>query len=247
MTTASEVTKAPQTRISSVGAVSVVAVGLAIVVGFGLFLGRLGNNEPLLKAKIVGRETTSSGVVTLATLDLATYPDSMAGEHGASGGAHPDWVSYGPSTNIWVPANAIVRVTIRNYDSATPLNSAFYASVQGTVGGDALFNGVAASRVNAADVAHTFTIHTYPTAGQPLLDVSVPLPGVAGNAPNAPGSNYPAPSVVTFSFRTGSSGRYVWQCFDPCGGSGYYAGFGGPMQTLGYMAGTLTVGGGNNA
>jgi hypothetical protein len=46
--------------------------------------------------------------------------------------------------------------------------------------------------------------------------------------------------VVTFSFVTGGKGEYVWNCEFPCG-DGYYAKFGGPMATRGYMSGTFTV------
>ncbi len=215
-----------------------VLVGAVLVGGFAYLLKVLGNNSPILRATTV----SVSGPLVHATLNIATYPDSMAGEHGKSGGPHPDWVSYGPTTNYWVPAHALVTVVIRNYDSATALNSPYFANVQGTTGGVATFNGTPLSHISPDSVAHTFTIHMFPTGGQPNLDVSVPLLGVADNAPNAPGSQYPAPTVVTFTFRTHGPGRYIWQCFDPCGGTGYYAGFGGPMSTLGYMAGSITVG-----
>ena len=37
-----------------------------------------------------------------------------------------------------------------------------------------------------------------------------------------------------------SKGRYRWQCFVPCA-AGFLDGFGGPMQTLGYMDGFIDV------
>ncbi|MDA8393119.1 MAG: hypothetical protein M0Z87_10080 [Actinomycetota bacterium] len=234
-------------RVSMTGALVAVVVVGAGVFGFGAMLGALGAHPYVLRAKTVRSVTPPPGATKVATISLATYPDSLAGEHGKGGGAHPNWVSYGPTTNLQVPAHALVKMTIRNYDSATPLNSPFFGNVQGTVGGVAKYNGVARSSINPTQVAHTFTIHMFPTAGQPPLDVSVPLLGVPGNANDAPNSKYPKPEVVTFEFRTGASGRYIWQCFDPCGGSQYYAGFGGPMQNLGYMAGTITVGSGASA
>ncbi len=36
-------------------------------------------------------------------------------------------------------------------------------------------------------------------------------------------------------------GHYRWQCFVPCA-AGFIYGFGGPMQTIGYMDGFLNVG-----
>lgn len=233
-----------QGGVSAVGAVVSVVVVLALVVGLAFLLQALGNIKPTMKASQAGVVQTASGTLKKVSLSLATYPDSMAGEHGKNGGPHPDWVSYGPTTNLWVPAHALVTVTIKNYDTPSTLNSPFYSHVQGTVGGIAYFNGKKLSSINPADVSHTFTIHMFPTSGQQMLDVSVPVVAVPDSAPNAPGSIYPAPAETRFQFVTGGSGRYIWQCFDPCGSR--YQGFGGPMSTLGYMSGTITVGSGNN-
>ncbi|MHB8293900.1 MAG: hypothetical protein ACYDH5_04615 [Acidimicrobiales bacterium] len=234
-------------RVSAALAVVVLLVGAGFVLGFSFMLKALGAHPFELRARTIGSAQQAAARVKVVSLSLATYPNSLAGEHGKSGGAHPNWVSYGPTTNLWVPSHALVKITIRNYDTATTLNSPYFGNVRGTVGNVASFDGHTLSHINPADVAHTFTIHMFPTSGQPPLDVNVPLPGVSQNAPNAPGSSYPKPEVVTFEFRTGASGRYIWQCFDPCGGSQYYAGFGGPMQNLGYMEGTITVGRGASA
>ena len=72
--------------------------------------------------------------------------------------------------------------------------------------------------------------------------MSVPLPAVADDAPTAADIGYP--STRTWSTSRSSpagQGEYVWNCEYPCG-DGYYAKFGGPMSTQGYMSGTLTVG-----
>jgi hypothetical protein len=175
-----------------------------------------------------------------AFLHLSTYPDSMAGEHGTDGGAHPDWVSYGPSTNLHVPAHSLVTVTIDQYDGGEAITNPYFARVHGTVGNAMTVDGKRETRTNPETVGHTFTIHAAPTNQDPLF-VSVPLPAVPDDAPAAKGSDYPKPHVVTFSFITHGKGRYVWNCEFPCG-DGYYAKFGGPMSTRGYMSGTLTVG-----
>ena len=39
---------------------------------------------------------------------------------------------------------------------------------------------------------------------------------------------------------TPGKGLYRWQCFVPCA-AGFIQGFGGPMQTVGYMGGFLKV------
>ena len=48
-------------------------------------------------------------------------------------------------------------------------------------------------------------------------------------------------AVMTFSFTTPRvAGTYFWQCRVPCGG-GFLDGFGGPMQTIGFMTGNMQV------
>jgi hypothetical protein len=49
-----------------------------------------------------------------------------------------------------------------------------------------------------------------------------------------------AHETVTFMIRTGKKGWIRWQCFVPCA-AGFIDGFGGPMQTIGYMDGFLHV------
>lgn len=211
-----------------------VAVGL---VGF-LLSRNLPNTSPL-HATVHGTVHTAQGTLPHAFLNIATYPDSMAGEHGSDGGAHPDWVSYGPSTNLYVPAHAYVTVTIKQYDSGERITNPYFAKVHGTVGGSMTVNGKRESGTDPDAVGHTFTIHAAPTNQDPLF-VSVPLPAVADDAPIVKGTAYSAPNVVKFSFITKGKGEYVFNCEFPCG-DGYYAKFGGPMATRGYMSGTLTV------
>lgn len=158
---------------------------------------------------------------------------------------HPAWVSYlvenakGEwihSTEIELPANTLVHVTILQYDSATGLRNPFFARPQGTIGGVIDVDGKEVNIVDPQAPAHTFAV--------PELGVFVPLPGVAGDASNtcsaAPCTLDQAHHTVTFSFRTRGPGRYRFQCFVPCA-AGYYAGNGGPMQRYGYMGGYLDV------
>jgi hypothetical protein len=158
---------------------------------------------------------------------------------------HPTWVSYlvrdrgGEwlhSTNLEVPANTVVRVTILQYDSATGLRNPFFARPQGTVGNVMQVDGKPVDVIDPTLTSHTFAI--------PQLGVFVPLPGVADNAKNqcaaAPCTSAQAHRTITFTFRTGRKGRYRWQCFVPCA-AGFLTGFGGPMQRFGYMGGYLNV------
>jgi hypothetical protein len=224
------------------------AVGLAIAIGggaivvalVGFLLSRPGPNSNPLHAIVKGTVKTAQGTLPHAFLNLQTWPDSMAGEHGSDGGAHPDWVSYGPSTNLFVPAHSYVTVTIHQYDSGGQITNPFFSHVHGTVGGTEIIDGKTEKGANPDSIGHTFTLRAAPT-NQTNLFVSVPLPAVSDNAPVVKGTAYPKPHVIQFSFITGSKGEYVWNCEYPCG-DGYYAFFGGPMGTRGYMSGTLTVG-----
>jgi hypothetical protein len=159
--------------------------------------------------------------------------------------AHPDWVSYlvqndegewVHSTHLRVPANSLVRLTIHQYDSATGLRNPFFARPQGISRGVMRVDGKEVDVIDPNLASHTFAI--------PQLGVFVPLPGVADNAPNqcaaAPCTLDQAHRTITFEFRTGKPGRYRWQCFVPCA-AGFVLGFGGPMQSFGYMDGYLDV------
>lgn len=221
------------------GLLSAVGGGAVVVVLTGAVLHQGGPNATPLRAVVKGTAQTSHGTLPHAFLDLSTYPDSMAGEHGGSGGPHPDWVSYGPSTDLKVPAHSLVTMTISQYDSGGTITNPFFAKVHGTVDGKMTINGKTTTHADPDSVGHTFTIHAAPT-NQDSLFVSVPLPAQADDAPTAPHSAYPAPIKVTFSFVTNGPGEYIWNCEFPCGDD-YYAKFGGPMATRGYMSGTFTV------
>jgi hypothetical protein len=178
---------------------------------------------------------------TARSVDLTLQ---TVGAIGPKYGGNPNWVSYlvrdnGEwihSTNLEVPANTLVRVTIQQYDSATGLRNPFFARPQGTTGNVIQVDGKTVDVIDPDLASHTFAI--------PQLGVFVPLPGVADNAKNqcaaAPCTSAQAHRTITFTFRTGRKGRYRWQCFVPCA-AGFLIGFGGPMQRFGYMTGYLNV------
>ena len=159
-------------------------------------------------------------------------------------GPHPDWVSYliknthgqwVHSTVLTVPANSLVKVTVLQYDTPTGLRNPFWGGPRGIVGEMSL-DGKPIPTLDPDLASHTFAI--------PELGVSVPLAGVADDAKNqcgvAPCTLAEAHRTITFTFRTGKKGLYRWQCFVPCA-AGFILGFGGPMQSLGYMDGLLHV------
>ena len=177
----------------------------------------------------------------------------------------PDWVSYyvqDPSSKQWVhttlfsvPANTKVNVTLYGYDGCTPLRNNYFSQVEGTIGntvnlsqfdqhGREYVPNHTTSVINGwsdCNVGHTFAI--------PELGVFVPVasPNADNSANNLCGTSPCTPtsggaySLETFSFMSPSqTGSYRWQCLVPCGG-GYVDGNGGPMQTLGWMAGFMYV------
>lgn len=142
------------------------------------------------------------------------------------GGPAESYPAYMATSATALPTNTVVTVTIRNFDlgddsvaAGSPL-----LSVQGTTDGTATMDGKSYTSLDAKHISHTFTI--------PQLNLNIPISGdPVGDANNV---------TVTFSFRTPQkAGTYTFQCFVPCGtGSN---GFDGPMSTLGYMRGTVTV------
>jgi hypothetical protein len=164
---------------------------------------------------------------------------------------HPDWVSYfikDPKTGAWVhttlfqvPAGSRVNVTILGYDGCTPLRNPFWGKVTGTIGGVEDVNGSPVSVLNSwasCSVGHTFSIPgiglNVPVASPTTLSANNNL---CGTSPCVSGPH----TTVTFSFNAPKSdGDYFWQCRVPCG-LGYLDGFGGPMQTIGFMTGQMEV------
>jgi hypothetical protein len=225
----------------------IIGIAASIILGFGVVagiflglrsIGGLGYDPTVVQAAKTGPNA--------AELDLSTYPDSHVC-HADAPVPEINWVTYCASTNaqgtsLEVPPNSLITVVIKQYDTPTGLLNDFFQTVQGTVGGVAMYNNKPMSQINAADVAHTFSIQSQPDETNPIF-VSVPLLGVSATAPNQ-ANGYPAPNVIEFQFRTGPAGHvYIWHCYVPCGSASGIApfGFSGPMSTTGYMAGMITV------
>jgi hypothetical protein len=194
-------------------------------------------------------------------LYLTNVPGSSAATSGSSGGVnlylgtvaaseltdpHPSWVSYYAvdkndqnwrhDTTFILPANTVVHVTIYNFDGQSGLRNPFISQAQGIQGGTFQLDGKPTQAIGPDTASHIFAI--------PELGVSVPVYGIPDDAKN-PCDNAPCPlstahSTTTFTFRTGAKGLYRWQCFVPCA-AGFIQGFGGPMQTVGYMDGFIKV------
>ncbi len=217
----------------SIGArLAAVVVGVVIVaVLIGFYVASLLRSPPTVSAS---QTAPHQAQLTLKT-EAAVGPQ----------GDNPPWVSYlikDPegewihSTIFKVPAHALVHVTIYQFDGESGLRNPFLSQVQGTVGDRMTIDGKSLRSIPPEEASHTFAV--------PQLSLIVPLPGVHEEAENqceeGPCNLSQAHRTITFTIRTGEPGRYRWQCFVPCA-AGFLAGFGGPMQTIGYMDGFLEV------
>jgi hypothetical protein len=210
-----------------------IVVGVVLLgAGIGVYVGLYLTVAPGSAAAI---RTASGEHLYLATVPAAELSDP-----------HPTWVSYyavDPNGSNWrhdttydLPANTLVHVTIYQYDGDSGLRNPFLAQAQGTIGGGFLLNGKPTKAINNTTASHIFAI--------PQIGLSVPLEGVPDSAKN-PCGNAPCTlqqdhETISFTFRTPGPGLYRWQCFVPCA-AGFIAGFGGPMQTVGYMDGYIKV------
>jgi hypothetical protein len=163
----------------------------------------------------------------------------------------PDWVSYfikDPQTKQWVhttlfkvPAGATVNVTVFGYDGCTPARNPFFGKVTGTIGNTETVDGKTVRALDSwrvCSVGHTFSI--------PGIGLNVPIGSPTTVAENnslcteSPCTSGPK-ATMKFSFHApATAGNYFWQCRIPCGG-GFVTGFGGPMQTIGFMTGNMEV------
>jgi hypothetical protein len=210
-------------------AITVAALVVAALIGF--YVADLLRSPPPVAARQTAAHT--------AQLTLKTEPAV-----GPQGG-NPPWVSYlvqNPqgkwvhSTIFKVPAHSLVHVTVFQYDGDSGLRNPFLSQVHGTVGNTMRVDGKPMRSIPPEEASHTFAV--------PQIGLIVPLLGVPEEAANqceeGPCSLSQAHQTITFTIRTGKPGRYRWQCFVPCA-AGFLAGFGGPMQTIGYMDGFLEV------
>lgn len=142
------------------------------------------------------------------------------------------------TANISLPANVPVNITIVNYDDGPAPVPAQFENVTGTVGnvvyiandttinstqpisatGISVTSSQPVSWVTNTNMAHTFTIFRGSTQ-----IVNIPI----------------EPSAVETATFTLSSGFYHWHCEAACGSG--LSGWGGAMQTPGWMAGVVNV------
>ena len=219
-------------RLLLVGA-AVVAAGLLI----GFYVAKLSNLQGSAAYTVPVQMQHGRPVVHMDIMTVAAIGPNLS--------PNPDWVSYlikdaagqWKRQTVWkLPANATVHVTIYNFDGASALRNNFLAKPHGMDGNRITVDGKSVDAINPDDASHTFAV--------PQLGLILAIPGVADDAKNqcdiAPCPMSNAHRTVQFTFHTKAPGHYRWQCFVPCA-AGWIDGFGGPMQTIGYMDGFLDI------
>jgi len=215
-----------------------VAVGVAVAgVLIGFYVSKLTTDNGSPAYTVPVQTANGHPVVDLKIETVAAVGPQLSN--------NPDFVSYliqntkgqWKRETVWrLPANATVHVTIYNFDGASGLRNPYLARPLGIDGNVEMIDGKSADGINPDDASHTFAV--------PAYHLIVPIPGVGDNAKNqcgyAPCPMSNAHRTITFTFHTGAKGHYRWQCFVPCA-AGWIDGFGGPMQTIGYMDGFLDV------
>ena len=222
----------PTAKIALVAA-AVAAGGILI----GLYVSKLSTQLGSAAYTVPVSSQNGHPVVNMEIMTVAAIGPNLS--------PNPDWVSYlikdtsgqWRRETVWkLPANATVHVTIYNFDGASALRNNYLARPHGMVGNHITVDGKTMNVLPPDDASHTFAV--------PQLGVIIPVAPVADDAKNqcgyAPCSLSMAHRTIKFTFHTTTPGHYRWQCFVPCA-AGWIYGFGGPMQTIGYMDGFLNV------
>ena len=243
-------TRTPTTMTGSKRAISAIlsiVLGIAVVgsVGFTLHTAAADPQGVLLATKSAEKIVVNGVSYPKASATLGVYPDLATAASDGFKINKIEYVQYGPSTHLVLPAHTFVTLTIHAYDGGEKLNNPFFGRVIGTIGGTENIDGVDVASVPADGVQHTFTVHGIPSASQDPLFLNIPLPVVAVNDKGEflpttdPGTHFKG-HTIKFSFITGGAGEYVWNCEYPCG-DGSYRKFGAVMSKYGYMSGKVTV------
>ena len=181
-------------------------------------------------------QASAAGITNITVQTVASYGHQP----------HPDWVSYlvkneqgqWVHSTIWkVPAHSLVRVTVYQYDGDSGLRNPFLGQPRGIVGGTMTVNGKPVPR---------------PRPGRCVAHLHDPRPRRERAAqgrrrrraePVRRHALHAAAGAQHDHLRVphrASPAGYRWQCFVPCA-AGWLYGFGGPMQTVGWMDGFLKV------
>jgi len=203
---------------------------LAFIVGGSIL------TASLVSAATFWRAPAASAPVLPSAAQLAAERTAVAPLHETLVIATPDMLgseekpAYMPS-NLVLPANSLVSITVVNFDDATalPAGSEQFAAAKG-VRGPLQIQALDPANPNDTSGAVTTATSLDPAKG---VSHTFTITALGINVPIAPKSR------VTFTIHTGKAGTYTWQCYDPCGGDP--DGWGGAMADTGFMRGTLSV------
>src|SRR5258708_13282703 len=130
-----------------IGIVASIILGFGCVAGIFLGLRSIGG----LGYELAVLQATKTGPGS-ATLGLSTYPDSHVC-HADAPVPEINWVTYCSSTNVQgtnleVPANSLITVLIKQYDTPTGVLNDFFQTVHETVGDPPIYNITPSSPLN---------------------------------------------------------------------------------------------------
>jgi hypothetical protein len=109
-------------------------LSVAVVAGVGLLLHKLSAdpNGTLVATKETETITLDGKVYPKASLTMGVYADLEQAHADGFDGNKNDWVQYGPSNHLVLPANTYVTMTIHGYVNAQAIRISFGAEFVGT-------------------------------------------------------------------------------------------------------------------
>ena len=127
-----------------ISALVFVVLGVAVVgaVGFTLHSLSADPQKPLYATKSSETIVVDGKTYPKASATLGVYPDQATAAEDGYKINKKDYVQYGPSTHLVLPAHTYVTVTIHAYDGGEQLNNPYFGKVVGTVGGTINIDGV---------------------------------------------------------------------------------------------------------
>ena len=221
------------TTTAKLAGVAAVFVAAGVLIGFYVADYLVGNTTPY-------RPSVQAGATRSVELTMQTV--AAVGKLAP----HPDWVSYlvRDSSGSWRRTTVCHASGARDRPRDGLQLRRGERSAQPVARADRKGSSATGARRRQAARGRCRPTNPRTRSRYPQLGILVPIAPVGDDAKNqcdyAPCALSNAHRTITFTFRTGKPGHYRWQCFVPCA-AGFIYGFGGPMQTIGYMDGFLNV------
>ena len=154
-------TMTPSKRMASALVGTLLGVAVVAAVGFSLHAVSADPSGKLYANKSSDTIDVNGKTYPKATIAMGVYADNaqeaeVAGDLKLAHENKQDWVHYGPSTHLVLPAHTYITMTIKSYDGGEKLNNAYFARVVGTVDGTITVDGQQMKEVPEDAVQHTF-------------------------------------------------------------------------------------------